>query len=168
MSSCRSTGDGARRDCAPGRGGRQSRRAAVRSAVYPLVVEDNIVNQKIAVGLLTRRGHDVTIAQDGGEALARLEQETFDVVLMDLQMPEDERHRRDRGDPRARARLGATRAIVAMTAHAMTGDRERCLNAGMDGYVSKPIDPLLFALAAHGPAPCISPQPGRRCRSCAS
>ena len=105
------------------------------------------MNQRVASGLLTRRGHHVTIAQDGREALARLEQEAFDLVLMDLQMPVmggldatiEIRRRERRPDGHVR--------IVAMTAHAMNSDRERCLAAGMDGYLSKPIDPpMLFAV----------------------
>ena len=98
------------------------------------------------MGLLARRGHVVIIAQHGGEALARLANETFDVVLMDLQMPV-----MDGIDAtvaiRARERLSGGRVrIVAMTAHATNSDRERCLAAGMDSYLSKPIDPqLLFA-----------------------
>jgi two-component system sensor histidine kinase/response regulator len=112
-----------------------------------LLVEDNVVNQRVASGLLKRRGHEVTIAQHGGEALTLLEQHTFDIVLMDLQMPVmggldatiaiRERERVSGGHVR----------IVAMTAHAMTGDRERCLKTGMDGYLSKPINPqMLFAV----------------------
>jgi signal transduction histidine kinase/CheY-like chemotaxis protein len=115
--------------------------------VRVLLVEDNVVNQRVASGLLTRRGHDVTIAEHGGVALALLEQRPFDIVLMDLQMPVmggldatiaiRERERVSGGHVR----------IVAMTAHAMTGDRERCLKTGMDGYLSKPINPqMLFAV----------------------
>ena len=97
--------------------------------------------------MLTRRGHTVTVANNGREALAALERATFDLVLMDVQMPEmggleatEQIRLREQatGAPRLR--------IVAMTAHAMTGDRERCSAAGMDGYLSKPIDSrLLFA-----------------------
>jgi two-component system, sensor histidine kinase and response regulator len=112
-----------------------------------LLVEDNVVNQRVASGLLTRRGHHVTVAQDGQEALVRLDQETFDLVLMDLQMPV-------MGGLEAtvaireRERVSGQRLrVVAMTAHAMNSDRERCLAAGMDGYLSKPIDPpMLFAV----------------------
>jgi two-component system sensor histidine kinase/response regulator len=112
-----------------------------------LLVEDNVVNQRVASGLLTRRGHPVTLAQDGREALARLEHETFDLVLMDVQMPV-------MGGLEATAAIrlrervtGRHVRIVAMTAHAMSSDRERCLAAGMDGYLSKPIDPpMLFAV----------------------
>jgi signal transduction histidine kinase/DNA-binding response OmpR family regulator len=116
-----------------------------------LLVEDNVVNQQVASGLLTRRGHEVTIAPNGREALDRLDRETFDLVLMDLQMPV-------MGGLEATAaiRLGERTTgqhirIVAMTAHALNSDRERCLAAGMDGYLSKPIDPaLLFAVVEHG------------------
>jgi signal transduction histidine kinase/CheY-like chemotaxis protein len=112
-----------------------------------LLVEDNLVNQKVASGLLTRRGHRVTVAQDGREALARLEQETFDLVLMDLQMPVMgglDATTEIRGRERV---TGQHIRIVAMTAHAMQSDRERCLAVGMDGYLSKPIDPaMLFAV----------------------
>jgi signal transduction histidine kinase/CheY-like chemotaxis protein len=112
-----------------------------------LLVEDNVVNQRVASGLLTRRGHHVTVAQDGREALARLDQETFDLVLMDLQMPV-----MSGLDATIAIRLGERATgqhvrIVAMTAHAMSSDRARCLAAGMDGYLSKPIDPAaLFAV----------------------
>ena len=112
-----------------------------------LLAEDNVVNQRVASGLLTRRGHHVTVAQDGREALTRLDQETFDLVLMDLQMPV-----MGGLDATAAIRLGERATgrhvrIVAMTAHAMNSDRERCLAAGMDGFLSKPIDPaMLFAV----------------------
>jgi signal transduction histidine kinase/ActR/RegA family two-component response regulator len=115
-----------------------------------LLAEDNVVNQRVAVGLLAKRGHDVTVANNGLEALAALERETFDVVLMDVQMPE-------LGGLEATAAIrqrerdsGAYTRIVAMTAHAMSGDRERCLAAGMDDYLSKPIDPTaLYAMLEH-------------------
>ena len=112
-----------------------------------LLVEDNVVNQRVAAGLLNRRGHHVTVAQDGSEALARLDVETFDLVLMDLQMPVMGGLDATMAI-RARERItGKHVRIVAMTAHAMSSDRERCLAAGMDGYLSKPIDPpMLFAV----------------------
>ena len=112
-----------------------------------LLVEDNPVNQQVASGLLIHRGHHVTLAQNGREALARLEHETFDLVLMDLQMPV-----MSGLDATAAIRVrervtGQHVRIVAMTAHAMNSDRDRCLAAGMDGYLSKPIDPfMLFAV----------------------
>ena len=124
-------------------------------AVRILVVEDNVVNQRVAAGLLGRRGHDVTLAHDGAEALDRLGRGTFDVVLMDLQMPMMSGIEATAAI-RARERAGGGHVrIVAMTAHAMAGDRERCLSAGMDGYLSKPIEPQkLFAAVEQQPAAC--------------
>jgi two-component system sensor histidine kinase/response regulator len=105
-----------------------------------LVVEDNLVNQQLAVRLLERWGHEVRLCPNGHEALAALEDETFDVVLMDVQMPE-------MGGMEATAAIrekekltGEHLPIIALTAHAMKGDRERCLAAGMDDYVTKPIN----------------------------
>jgi two-component system sensor histidine kinase/response regulator len=115
--------------------------------VRVLVVEDNIVNQRVAVGLLTRRGHQVTVASDGREALAALEREPFDVVLMDVQMPVMGGLEATIAIREGEVVTGQHVRIVAMTAHAMNRDRERCLAAGMDGFLSKPIDPLmLFAV----------------------
>lgn len=116
-----------------------------------LLVEDNVVNQRVASGLLTRRGHHVTVAQNGREALATLEQETFDLVLMDLQMPVMGGLDATVAIRRGEMVTGEHIRIVAMTAHAMTSDCERCLAAGMDGYLSKPIDPArLFAVVEKG------------------
>jgi CheY-like chemotaxis protein len=114
--------------------------------VRVLLVEDNVVNQRVAAGLLTRRGHDVTIAQHGRDALAILDKELFDVVLMDLQMPVMSGIEATHAIRAGEAASGEHTRIVAMTAHAMDGDRERCMQAGMDGYLAKPIDPQrLFA-----------------------
>jgi len=104
-----------------------------------LLAEDSLVNQKLAVGLLEKHGHRVTLANHGREALAALESQDFDLILMDVQMPEMDGYE---ATAAIRAREQETRRhipIVAMTAHAMKGDRERCLEAGMDGYVAKPI-----------------------------
>ena len=112
-----------------------------------LLAEDNLVNQRVAVGLLKRRGHHVTVVENGQEAVDAVEREQFDIVLMDLQMPvmgglEATKAIRDRERETLRDRV----RIVAMTAHAMSGDRERCLAAGMDGYLSKPTESrTLFA-----------------------
>src|SRR5687768_11812173 len=112
-----------------------------------LLVEDNIVNQRVASGLLTRRGHHVTAAWDGREALAILDRETFDLVLMDLQMPVMSGIDATMAIRQRELATGGHIRIVAMTAHAMSGDRDRCLAAGMDGYLSKPVDPrMLFAV----------------------
>jgi CheY-like chemotaxis protein len=105
-----------------------------------LLTEDSLVNQKVAVGLLAMRGHSVVVASTGREALAALERERFDVVLMDVQMPEMDGLEATAAI-RARERLnGGHVPIVAMTAHAMKGDRERCLAGGMDDYISKPVE----------------------------
>ncbi len=103
-----------------------------------LVVEDNLLNQEVAEELLTDMGFDVTLADNGQDALALLRGRPFDLVLMDVQMPLMDGFEATRAI-RADATLAAI-PVVAMTAHAMSGDRERCLEAGMDDYVSKPID----------------------------
>ena len=111
-----------------------------------LLAEDNLVNQRVAIGLLQKRGHAVTVAGNGLEALAALERGHFDVVLMDLQMPGMGGIEATAEIRRREQATGAHLRIIATTAHAMSGDHERCLAAGMDGYVSKPIEPaLLFA-----------------------
>ncbi|MBC8117053.1 MAG: response regulator, partial [Candidatus Saccharimonas sp.] len=107
-----------------------------------LLAEDNVVNQRLAVRLLERRGHTVVVVNNGRQALAALERERFDAVLMDVQMPEMDGFETTAA---IRERELSTRAhlpIIAMTAHAMKGDRERCFEAGMDGYVAKPLQPL--------------------------
>lgn len=112
-------------------------------AVCPLKIllaEDSLVNQRLAVGLLERHGHDVAVANNGQEALDALQKERFDLVLMDVQMPElDGLEATRRIRVRERNADGRHTPIIAMTAHALKGDRERCLAAGMDEYVSKPI-----------------------------
>jgi CheY-like chemotaxis protein/HPt (histidine-containing phosphotransfer) domain-containing protein len=106
-----------------------------------LLAEDNIVNQKLAMELLQGRGHYVGLATNGKEAIEALEQEAFDLVLMDVQMPEMDgfgatREIREREKVHGLPRI----PIVAMTAYAMKGDMERCIEAGMDDYISKPIE----------------------------
>ncbi len=121
-----------------------------------LLAEDNVVNQHLAVRLLEKEGHHVLVATNGREAVACLDGESFDLVLMDVQMPEMNGMEAT-GVIRAREAVAtgeqAHIPIVAMTAHAMKGDRERCLAAGMDGYISKPIRPadLYAAIAAAVP-----------------
>ena len=104
-----------------------------------LLAEDNVVNQKVAVRILERQGHNVEVAENGKEALKLLESRTFDVVLMDVQMPEMNGFEATACIRSLERTTGAHLPIIAMTANAMKGDRERCLAAGMDGYVSKPI-----------------------------
>jgi CheY-like chemotaxis protein len=103
-----------------------------------LLAEDGIVNQKVAVSLLEQRGHHVTVACNGIEALEAIERERFDLVLMDIQMPEMDGFQATGAIRMREAKTGRHLPIIAMTAHAMKGDRERCLEAGMDGYVTKP------------------------------
>ena len=104
-----------------------------------LLAEDNVVNQRLASRLLEKQGHTVTIARNGHEALKALEQRPFDLVLMDVQMPEMDGIEAVRAIRANEKNTGVHIPIVAMTAHAMKGDEERCLAAGMDSYVSKPI-----------------------------
>jgi len=104
-----------------------------------LLAEDNAVNQKLASRLLEKRGHTVAVASNGREALKVLEKQRFDLVLMDVSMPEMDGLEATRAIRTAERTTGAHLPILAMTAHAMKGDRERCLDAGMDGYVSKPV-----------------------------
>jgi signal transduction histidine kinase/DNA-binding response OmpR family regulator len=136
-----------------------------------LLAEDNFVNQKLAVTMLQKRGYRVSVANDGLEALALLEREPFDVVLMDVHMPnmggfEATAEIRTRERTSGRARL----PVIALTALAMTGDREKCLQAGMDAYLTKPINAReLFgalsqilphtAAAAPSPAAAAAPVP---------
>jgi CheY-like chemotaxis protein len=109
-----------------------------------LLAEDNVVNQKVAVGLLAKRGHDVTVVANGLDAVDRLMNETFDVVLMDVQMPVMDGLEATTAIRQQEAGTGARVRIVAMTAHTMNGDRDRCLAAGMDGYLSKPVNPSML------------------------
>ncbi len=106
-----------------------------------LLTEDNPVNQRLATRLLEKRGHHVTVARNGREALVVLEKETFDLVLMDLQMPEMDGFEATAAIREQEKGSGKHHQIVALTAHAMKGDREKCLAAGMDGYLTKPIRP---------------------------
>jgi len=106
-----------------------------------LVAEDSLFNQKLAVGLLEKHGHRVDVAGDGKEVLSALERQSYDLVLMDVEMPEMDGLDATRAIRRAEAEQGGGRRIpiLAMTAQAMKGDREKCLAAGMDGYIAKPI-----------------------------
>ncbi|HTU90153.1 MAG TPA: PAS domain S-box protein [Gemmataceae bacterium] len=104
-----------------------------------LLAEDNIVNQRLAVRILEKRGHSAVVACNGKEALDLLERQPFDLVLMDLEMPEMSGFEATAVIRDRERRTGRHIPILALTAHAMKGDRERCLAAGMDGYVAKPV-----------------------------
>jgi PAS domain S-box-containing protein len=110
-----------------------------KAPLHILLVEDNPVNQKVARRMLEKRGHTVAWAVNGLAALAALEQESFDLILMDVQMPEMDGLTATAEIRRRERELGGHVPIVATTAHAQAGDRERCLEAGMDSYVAKPV-----------------------------
>ncbi|MEJ0035147.1 MAG: response regulator, partial [Gammaproteobacteria bacterium] len=154
-------------------------RSAIKNAIAPrkpdidpslgharvLLVEDNRVNQLVAARMLKALGIDAAVASDGAQAVAAVQAKTFDLVLMDCQMPELDgydatRAIREWEAPRVAARIATRLAIVAMTANAMLGDREKCLAAGMDDYLAKPIkrDVLLASLIRWlPPAPPLEP-----------
>ncbi len=104
-----------------------------------LVIEDNPINQVLMVDLLEKLGHAAVTASGGAQALTTLDQQAFDVVLMDLQMPEMSGFEVTAHIRRREQFMGGHVSIIAVTAHAMKGDRERCLDAGMDDYLAKPL-----------------------------
>jgi signal transduction histidine kinase/CheY-like chemotaxis protein/HPt (histidine-containing phosphotransfer) domain-containing protein/streptogramin lyase len=110
-----------------------------RRSLRVLLAEDNEVNQELTIRTLQRRGHTVVVADNGREALALLEQETIDLILMDVQMPQMDGFTATAAIREREKIIGGHVPIIALTAHAMIGDRERCLAAGMDAYVSKPL-----------------------------
>jgi light-regulated signal transduction histidine kinase (bacteriophytochrome)/CheY-like chemotaxis protein len=134
-------------------------RAREVTTIYPLhilLAEDNVVNQKLGITLLTKAGHRVSLAANGVEAISKWRDGGIDLILMDVQMPEMDGFEATRQIRQLERSTGSLVPIVAMTAHAMAGDRERCIQAGMDDYLSKPIQRqgLLGVLArlAHRPA----------------
>jgi two-component system sensor kinase len=118
-----------------------------------LLAEDGLVNQQVARRLLEVRGHRVTVANNGIEAVAALEKQIFDVILMDVQMPEMDGYEATAAIRLKEKTSGAHIPIIAMTAHAMKGDRERCLDAGMDGYIAKPIQSKVLYETVEGITP---------------
>ncbi|MBI2481746.1 MAG: response regulator, partial [Planctomycetia bacterium] len=134
--------------------------AAVEPVVVPqpsgrslrvLLVEDGLVNQRVAVGFLKRAGHQVTVAEDGEAAIRCWENQAFDIILMDVQMPIMDGLEATTAIRQRESALGTRIPIIAMTAAAMKGDKERCLAVGMDDYVSKPIasDDLFTTMAKY-------------------
>ncbi len=151
----------------------KSERSRPDAPVGPLVIllaEDNPVNQMLAVRLLEKSGHQVTVVGNGQEAIDALNDRKFDVILMDIQMPEVDGITATK-QIRDSERSGQERVpIIAMTAHALDGDRARCIRAGMDGYLSKPINSaaltkvladVLAATRASAVPPGFSPLPAK-------
>ena len=118
---------------------REAQPGAPAQASRVLLAEDNPVNQRLVVKVLEKQGHRVTVAPNGREALEALRQERFDVILMDVQMPQMNGYEATEAIRRSERGSGRHIPIIAMTAHAMKGDRERCLACGMDSYISKPV-----------------------------
>jgi two-component system sensor histidine kinase/response regulator len=111
------------------------------TSLHVLLAEDNPVNQRLVVRLLEKRGHQVIVATNGLDALKAMEKYSFDVVLMDVQMPEMDGLETTAEIRKKEGVSGAHIPVIALTAHAMKGDREKCLDGGMDGYLTKPIRP---------------------------
>ena len=120
-----------------------------------LLVEDNEINRRVATGLLAKRGHQFVCAENGKEAFDLIAEQEFDVVLMDMQMPVMDGYEATIAIRRREHQTGGHLPIIAMTAEALKGDRERCLEAGMDDYVSKPVDALeMYRAIEKFPAVC--------------
>jgi len=130
-----------------------------RQSLSFLVAEDNAVNQRLIARLLEKRGHSVVLAHNGREALEALEKQAFDIVLMDIQMPEMDGFEATQLIREKEKASGAHLPIIALTAHAMKGDEERCLTCGMDAYVSKPLKPEQLFSVIEIVAPSISRRP---------
>jgi two-component system, sensor histidine kinase and response regulator len=116
-----------------------------RGRLRILLAEDNRTNQVLAMRLLEKRGHEVSVAGNGEEALEALTKQVFDLVLMDVQMPGMDGLQATQAIRKDERKSGKHIPIIAMTAHAMVGDMERCLEAGMDDYITKPIRPQQLA-----------------------
>jgi CheY-like chemotaxis protein len=131
------------------------RRLAVdeRQACQVLVAEDNVINQKVVTRLLEKRGYHVTIAEDGHAALRLLQARQFDLVLMDVQMPNLDGLEATRLVREKERETGRHMPIIATTAHALKGDEERCYTAGMDAYLTKPLraDELFAVIESYLP-----------------
>ena len=147
--------------------GNGSRTNDDRRSLRILLAEDNAINRALATAILEKCGHSLVQAANGREAEEAAAREPFDLIFMDVQMPEMDGFEATRRIREIEARMDLHTPIVAMTAHAMTGDRERCLAAGMDDYISKPLQkaellPLLARVrVAHAPrVSCPAPSPG--------
>ena len=128
-----------------------------------LLVEDNEINRRVALGLLRSRGHQAVVAENGQEAVNALAEQEFDVVFMDMQMPVMDGYEATTEIRKREHQTGGHIPIVAMTAEALKGDRERCLAAGMDDYVVKPVDPAeMYRAIERFPALCLPADIGLR------
>jgi PAS domain S-box-containing protein len=153
----RQEGDSAGKTSAPG----SPSRASVRPLTI-LVAEDNPINARLAVALLKKKGWEVKVAGNGREALEALSVQAFDLVLMDIQMPEMDGYDATMAVRQREAGTGHRTPILAMTAHAMKGDLERCFEAGMDGYLTKPIKASEFYDAIESLVSAGEPEIGER------
>ena len=134
--------------------------AAGPKSLKVLVAEDTLVNQRVVIGMLEKRGHTVSLATTGREAVTEFERGVFDVILMDVQMPDMDGLEATVLIREIEKASGGHIPIIAMTANAMKGDRERCLDSGMDHYLPKPVNfDELFALMSGLPASGARPQP---------
>jgi CheY-like chemotaxis protein len=115
------------------------RAAEEQSSARLLLVEDNLTNQKLALRLLAKRGYSVAVAGNGAQAIEEFRRQPFDLVLMDIQMPGMGGYEATSVIRELEKDTGSRTPIIALTAHAMKGDQERCMEAGMDDYVTKPV-----------------------------
>ena len=138
-----------------------------RPCAHVLLAEDNVVNQRLALRILEKAGYRVAVAGNGLEAWKALEEQPFDLVLMDVQMPRMDGFEAAAAIRRKERGSGAHIPIIAMTAHAMTGDRERCLACGMDACISKPIRArdLLDLISKYGPRLAVAAPAAESARS---
>jgi CheY-like chemotaxis protein len=123
---------------------------AATGCLRVLLAEDNLINQRVGQSLLRKAGHTVVVASDGRQALELLDRESFDLLITDIQMPEVDGYELIAILRSREAANGRRLPIIAMTAHAMEGDRSRCVEAGADDYVAKPVQPrqLMETIAA--------------------
>jgi CheY-like chemotaxis protein len=138
---CQALGAASFRAAVPAPSGEAARNDARHAPLHILVAEDNPVNQAVLKRLLEKRGHCVKIVANGRLALQAIEGDTFDLVFMDVQMPVLDGMQAVAALRARESGTGAHLTVIAVTAHAMTGDCERCLEAGMDGYLAKPLNP---------------------------
>jgi CheY-like chemotaxis protein len=142
----------------PARTASSASNAPGTAGLHILLVEDNLVNQKLARRLLEKGGHTVTCAGDGVQALEAFDKDRFDAILMDIQMPVMDGFEATAELRKREKSLDRRTPVLALTANAMQGDRERCLAAGMDGYVTKPINTQELLQAIAGAAAAEKPR----------